>query len=346
MKNIFVQTLFLLTGLTGFIQAQRAITSEEYNTWISNQVDFILFDVRGDVAPDSILRPCFYTSSESAIKWADSLGCRKRLLVVCHGGVLAAQTAASIVENGYPADSVFSAGFSNITTSHFPPADTLPLVQLSTGGLLPQPLSSYQLWAMLLSKRAYRLIDIRGTAEITTGMIPGACNIVWPDPFLTQCGSFDKTADLVLYCASGNRAGRARDSLLGRGFDPQKVINFGGFSKWSSTAGVPISRSPSLSCQCIGVEKITRPHSSLSPLSVFPNPFNSATRLTFNLPKNSSGRLVIVDLRGRKIASAVLTTGIIRDGFEFRSGNIPASVYIATLFTGGKTFSTPVILAK
>jgi rhodanese-related sulfurtransferase len=304
MERIKRFLLFLLFLSTSAVFSQRAITNADYLAWVSGQVDFILFDVRGDHPVDSVLSPCFYVSSTDAIKWADSLGCRKRLLIICHTGVLAAQTADSVVRRGYPADSVFSGGYGLLTATRYPAADTLPVAFLGTGGVLPQNLSSYQLWAVLLSKRTYMMIDVRSVAEVASGLIPGACNIVWPSPFQTSSALFGKSADIILNCASGNRAGQARTYLISQGFDSTRVINFGGFSKWSGTPGVYVSPAPSQTCECVGVECATF----------------SAGGLRKNLVL--SGTVAIFDIRGCRVLTAA-------EGGPLRFKGWPRGIYIA-----------------
>jgi len=67
-----------------------------------------------------------------------------------------------------------------------PAADTLPLRYLETDFTLPQTLSAAELWAIRLSRRHYRMIDVRTEAETDTGMIPGAGRMTWSSPFQTD----------------------------------------------------------------------------------------------------------------------------------------------------------------
>jgi len=182
-------------------------------------------------------------------------GCRNRLLIVCHAGIAAAQTAGRIVQAGYPADSVFSSGFSILAGSRFPAADTMPLSYLSRIRTIGQTLSANELRAITLSRRNYKLIDVRTSGEIAAGLIPGACNFEWPAPLIQASPQFDNTANIILYCASGNRAGQARSFLIGQGFDSSRVINFGGFSKWT-LAALPYSATPSEDCMCTGLTSL------------------------------------------------------------------------------------------
>jgi rhodanese-related sulfurtransferase len=325
--------------------SQRAITNTEYAAWLSAKTDFILMDVRGDAVVDSLLRPCFYLSSTNAIQWADSLGCRKRLLLLCHTGVLAAQTADSIVRKGYPADSVYSSGYSLLTATRYPAADTLPVAYLGTGGALPQTLTAYQLWTVSLSKRHYRMIDVRAAGEIAlTGLIPGACNIAWPTPFQTASASLDKTADIILNCASGGRAGQAKTYLQSNGFDAAKVINFGGFSNWSGTPGVPVSATPSTTCECTGIERGVLPLSGASSIIVSPNPFGAGTRIRFNLPSVTA--VEITDIRGRTVEKQGASQAKLKEGLDFSAARLPSGIYLLRVIAGPRVITEKLIVSR
>ena len=339
MKNLVIALVFLPV----FAFSQHAITNTEYAVWVSAKTDFILMDVRGDVSVDSILHPCFYLSSANAIKWVDSIGCRKRLLIICHTGVLAAQTADSIVRKGYPADSVYSSGYSLLAATRFPATDTLPVAYLGSGGMLPQTLSAYQLWAISLSKRHYMMIDVRSASEIASGLIPGACNIAWPTPFQTASASFDKSYDIILNCASGGRAGSAKTYLQSNGFDAAKVINFGGYSNWSGTPGVPISLTPSTTCECTGVEKNTLAVSGAPAITVSPNPFRAGTRIRFNLPSVSF--VEIADIRGRSVEKRKVSQEEMKEGMDFNATRLPAGIYLLRINTGLSSITEKLIVS-
>ena len=71
------------------------------------------------------------------------------------------------------------------------------------------------------------VIDVRSPAEFGDGHFNGAVNIPLDELLtrLSELGS-DKTRSLVVYCASGARAGKASRQLKQAGFT--KVLNAGG----------------------------------------------------------------------------------------------------------------------
>jgi len=89
-----------------------------------------------------------------------------------------------------------------------------------------------------------------------------------------------------------------------------------------------------------------------SPLSAYPNPFNPATRVVFEMPASGSARLDIVDLRGRHVATlhdGSLAAG--RQEVEWRGRDhagrsVPAGVYMARLVTATGSRTTKLSLAK
>lgn len=91
---------------------------------------------------------------------------------------------------------------------------------------------------------------------------------------------------------------------------------------------------------------------TFSPLSAYPNPFNPATRVAFELPAGGQARLDIVDLRGRHVTT--LHDGILGAGrheLEWRgrdrSGRaVPGGVYLARLVTAQGQRVTKLSLAK
>jgi phage shock protein E len=73
------------------------------------------------------------------------------------------------------------------------------------------------------------LVDVRTAEEFATGHLPGAINI--PHGEIVQgLAALDvaPSADIVLYCRSGNRSGMATASLTSAGFT--KAVNAGAYS--------------------------------------------------------------------------------------------------------------------
>ncbi|HUV07195.1 MAG TPA: rhodanese-like domain-containing protein [Spirochaetia bacterium] len=75
----------------------------------------------------------------------------------------------------------------------------------------------------------YFLIDVRTDREYGTGFIPSAINIPY-DVIGNNLPTEDRSALIVVYCASGSRSGRAKQALDELGF--KNVINFGRVGRW------------------------------------------------------------------------------------------------------------------
>ncbi len=81
------------------------------------------------------------------------------------------------------------------------------------------------------------LIDVRTPEEFAAGHLRGAVNIDLSAPdFDERIGALDKTGSYVVYCASGNRAGTAIDTMSQQGFDD--LVNGGGFDDLAAS-GLP-----------------------------------------------------------------------------------------------------------
>jgi phage shock protein E len=71
------------------------------------------------------------------------------------------------------------------------------------------------------------VVDVRTPAEFAAGHHPRAKNIP-VDELESRLAEFgDKSKPVVVYCASGNRSGRAKQILEAAGF--QNVVNAGGY---------------------------------------------------------------------------------------------------------------------
>lgn len=97
-------------------------------------------------------------------------------------------------------------------------------------------------YADLLGQTAGALIlDVRTPGEYASGHIPGAINIDFYAPdFAEKIGALDKTRDVFLYCASGNRSGQAMKLLQKSGFRSATDLK-GGFGAWAR-AGRTVER--------------------------------------------------------------------------------------------------------
>jgi phage shock protein E len=80
--------------------------------------------------------------------------------------------------------------------------------------------------------KAY-LVDVRTPEEFAGGHLQYAANINYNSPeFKSQISKLDKSKPVYLYCRSGNRSGKAADSLKAYGFTT--FYNIGGFEQLKS----------------------------------------------------------------------------------------------------------------
>lgn len=84
------------------------------------------------------------------------------------------------------------------------------------------------------------VIDVRTPEEFVTGYLEGAVNYSIERPeFAAQMASLDKSANYVIYCRSGNRAGQAISYMESNGFTGT-LTNAGSVADASTTTGLPI----------------------------------------------------------------------------------------------------------
>lgn len=340
MKALFP---LLLLALTVFGSSEpRPLTDSLLSAWVTAKADFILFDVRGDAAPDSINAPCFYATE--ADRWVDSLSCRKTLAVVCHSGILAAQVARRIIAKGWNADSVFAGGYNLIPSVRRPARDTLPLALLDRTRPLPPAPSPFELRALSLSLRPYRIVDVRTETEVREeGIIPGACNVAWPTPFQTESATIDRSAFIVLYCRSGSRAGSALAYLRSLGFDSTRTVNFGAFSRWTS-AGLPVAATATEVCRCVGIERGAVSMGKRL-LQATPNPFNTAIKISFSgNPVQGAVILRIFNPAGRLLAEH--SSGPGHGEWIWNAAGLAAGAYLVGLEGRGFRRTLPIFLKK
>ncbi|MCS6967966.1 MAG: rhodanese-like domain-containing protein [Cytophagales bacterium] len=82
------------------------------------------------------------------------------------------------------------------------------------------------------------LIDVRTPSEYQAGHIAGASNVDFlAGQFAAEFPQYDKSKTYYLYCASGNRSGKAAQLMLEAGFP--KAYNVGGFAELAG-AGFPV----------------------------------------------------------------------------------------------------------
>lgn len=288
----------LSMGLALAAWAQREVDDSTFVQWRTADVRFTVFDIRGDDPVDSIVYPAYYTVDP--LRWIDSMGCRRRVLIYCHHGAGASDVAGRLVARGYPGDSVFFSGYSVITSSRFPAADTLPLHMWSTSGRASSSMTPHELQALIHSDREYRVVDVRSVIESEAGMIPGACVIPWPDPFTSRLDRFGPRETIVLYCRSGSRAGQARQYMIDNGFTSEHIINFGGFAAWEA-AGLQVTAKGEDACMCS--DAATSARAGLGPPHVSPieRALVRRGRLTPGDFGNEITAVSLHDLRGRRV---------------------------------------------
>ena len=87
-------------------------------------------------------------------------------------------------------------------------------------------------WPMI--QNGALLVDVRTEKEFTEGHMDGAVNIEWDktDDLIAAIGD-DKQRQVVFYCHSGNRAGKAKAAMEGKGY--KHTFNATGFSALRAT---------------------------------------------------------------------------------------------------------------
>ena len=102
-----------------------------------------------------------------------------------------------------------------------------------------------QLQALISTRlEAYYLVDVRTPQEYQMGHIPTAVNIPY-DLIAAQPPTSEKHALIIVYCESGRRSAKAKQSLDSLGY--LRVIDFGGVSRWK---GSSITGADSGDCPC------------------------------------------------------------------------------------------------
>ena len=100
---------------------------------------------------------------------------------------------------------------------------------LSSCSVAPMDMSSYS-----------AVIDVRTPEEWATGHLDGAVNIdIQGADFATKIDALDHSANYVIYCRSGNRAGQAITYMEEAGFTGD-LMNAGGVSDAASMAGMKV----------------------------------------------------------------------------------------------------------
>jgi phage shock protein E len=101
------------------------------------------------------------------------------------------------------------------------------------------PAVAEKAWPMV--ENGALLVDVRSKEEFAEGHVDGAVNIPWDqtDALLFAIGN-DKQRQVVFYCHSGNRAGKATTEMESRGYT--QIFNATGFSALRATK--PMASNP------------------------------------------------------------------------------------------------------
>ncbi|MFA7361586.1 MAG: T9SS type A sorting domain-containing protein [Candidatus Kapaibacterium sp.] len=79
----------------------------------------------------------------------------------------------------------------------------------------------------------------------------------------------------------------------------------------------------------------------------FPNPFNPSTKISYDIPKNSFVKLVVLDILGREVETLVNDVQIAgRYETTFDGSQIPSGIYFARLKAGSYEHIIKMIMLK
>ncbi len=85
------------------------------------------------------------------------------------------------------------------------------------------------------------LLDVRNPYEVEIATIPGTSKVIPVDQLPERLGELDSALDMVIYCRSGARSGRAVELLKSAGF--HKVRNLvGGILRWSDDVDPSVAK--------------------------------------------------------------------------------------------------------
>jgi rhodanese-related sulfurtransferase len=86
------------------------------------------------------------------------------------------------------------------------------------------------------------VIDVRTPDEVAAGYLEGSLHIdIQGSDFAAQMNELDKSANYVIYCRSGNRAGQAIEWMTQNGFTGA-LTNAGSLADASSATGMAITQ--------------------------------------------------------------------------------------------------------
>jgi rhodanese-related sulfurtransferase len=169
------------------------------------------------------------------------------------------------------------------------------------------------------------IIDVRTPSEYSGGYIIGAININY---YATDFGAIIDTLNrdkmYLLYCGSGNRSAKARDTMIKKHF--VTVYNMlGGMGAWLA-AGYPTSTTTSLYCNFSDEVKV----------QIFPNPVTDISTIEITAVPEQTFTVEIYDAQGRflnRIASNI------NNEFLIDKNSYEAGIYLFRVLSDNKTFN-------
>lgn len=153
------------------------------------------------------------------------------------------------------------------------------------------------------------IIDVRTPSEYNAGFIEGAINInYYASNFSAIIDTLNRNKMYLVYCGSGTRSAKARDTMQRKHF--VTVYNMiGGTGAWVG-AGYPLVTATSL--MAVNNTEITT--------IVYPNPINDISTIEISGIQNINGVIEVYDLFGRKIKSFSINNNISINRNEFDAG--------------------------
>lgn len=175
-----------------------------------------------------------------------------------------------------------------------------------------------------------------------SGHIPGAVNYPFgTGAFESAIPDFDSEATYLIYCHTDAPAQGAAEALDEAGFESVFRLR-GNYAAWVD-AGFETSVASGIKEPAPTAFRLT---------GAFPNPFNPATNISFELPESGITTLTVYDTLGRKVAelfNANLGAGshtIRWNGIDGSGNRLASGMYIIRLTSSGMTDHIKVSLLK
>jgi hypothetical protein len=135
------------------------------------------------------------------------------------------------------------------------------------------------------------------------------------------------------------------------------LFNADGLKAGDYTVGLRIDHNADGAAELLPVTLWVNPHSGVDEWSatpnafelspVYPNPFNSATRIKFTLDGDGLTRLALYDLQGREVVRLVdgeMTAG--RHNIAFNGKKLASGIYFVRLHSGAKTAIRRMVIVR